>query len=69
MEHNLPADVLEEDRGQSPWGQWAEKSLALIRRPQQIAGPDDLIGVKSRIDASAALSPLISRDQGPEHLR
>jgi hypothetical protein len=67
MEHNLPADVLEGDRGQSPWGQWAQKSRDLIRRPQQIAGPDDLIGEKSRIDASAASSPLISRDQGLEH--
>jgi len=44
MKHNLPADVLDQDRGQSPWGQWAQKSQDLIRRPQTFAGPDDLIG-------------------------
>ena len=54
MFHKLPNDVLERDRGQSHWGQRPLKALDLISRPQQIAGPYDLIGEKSRIDASAA---------------
>jgi len=56
MYHKLPDAVLERDRGQSPWGQWPLKALDLIRRPRSIAGPYDLIGEKSRIDASAAWS-------------
>lgn len=54
MEHKLSEHVLERDRGQSPWGQWPLKVLDLIRRPRTFAGPDDLIGFESRIDASAA---------------